>query len=1408
MSSSLGRNSLIMAAGTAASRVTGQVRTILLAAALGTTGIAANAYQAGSMIPQAVFALISGGIFNAVLVPQIVRTLQQKDAEERLNKLITLAIALLALVTVVMAAATPLLTMLYVAGTPEMLALTNAFTLWCMPQIFFYGLYTVIGQVLAAKDHFGAYAWSSVGANVISCAGFTAFILMFGRATEQPIDFWTGDKLLLTAGTWTIGVAFQALILFLPLTRCGIRYRPRWGIHGIGLRSMGSVAGWSVAIVVVDQLVNLLTTRITTSAPGAAHARLGLDMVEVAGNATYQNAFTLYMLPYSLIAVSVATALFPRISRAIADSRIDDARATLSQALRSIGVLMLFFTVAFIVMPVPIIIALLPSVSMHEASLIAAPLMMLGIGLPISSAYLIIQRTFYSFEDGKHPFLFMLLFNLFFIAFVFGASLIAAPTQWVMYVGAGSAVGHLLAFPFLIQPLRSRFGGRLDGHRILNAYAKAAIAAAVAAVLGLLAHGPVYALLGIWTSADVAEAGSRDAIAANHGHPAAQADAMSMNWLQAVGACVLLTIVITVAYVGVLWLLRSRELMMAVDMVAARLKARSGEPTTDVNAGADVNAAVSGTDGDGEEGPGRSDHTDGPDQPDLPNASGSGQTIPVPKPPKNRAQSTDIPLPPAPPQPFASTTPTARMTPKPSSVPSQYGVGMKPQLGDTIINRYTLVSPLRNTPGLQAWKANDRMLAQDCQVFVVTDRRAVAQVNDITSVLASMHDQRLTQVLQLHHSGDLPIVVTREDAGLSLSDYLRGPARKILSHAAIRSILGETTTIVRMLLSRGVVDHAISTDTVRISAAGVQLADIPVSMMLQDVSGRVDESMGAEERAVRQLAALLFSLLAGTPSSAHAEYDMSRLSDDIPGEFKLICRRGLGLHGAADAFTAPMSSLAEIDALLGTWSPLNQLMEHDIALPSIAGTPSIVLASIVPTPQNALMEIPAGMVNTNPLPPLSLTTPKYASALTSDDVVDVTPLTGDLFSAFDGQNRTDGNGAALPTVPLNVSSVRNSDGTMPTQVIPNAPGFSFPVSAPVADPVLKSDGEQAAAPVVSVAGNAGDAAEAAKNDIEATQALPTAVAPPTVPPPVSDPALEATQIIEPVGGAATPDPGATAAMPPVSVKTAVTRPDKIANAAVDADVADETLMIGLPTKIITVIVGVAVVLGAGFFAIRSLNNAATGNVGGDSSSQSDPWSQDNLDDVPFGDESSSNGDGDSSSNGDSSNSSGSSSSSGSSDNASKNSSSKDSSNTSSDKKKSDSSSTDSKKSTVVTKDKESKKVPDPKYENNTPLTISSQSFLSSPAGQSGFAYHLHFNESTKVYRMKITITTSGGKAYVRTGTSDDPTKGKQVAEFSFAEGGTTEVKFNSVVDTQDVMIWVPMDSLPNNQLYIQKVELF
>ncbi|WP_152973603.1 murein biosynthesis integral membrane protein MurJ [Bifidobacterium aesculapii] len=547
MSSNVGRNSLIMASGTMASRITGQIRTILLAACLGTTGIAANAYQTGAMIPQVLFTVISGGIFNAVLVPQIVRTLKEHDAQERLNKLITLAVALLLGVTLLMMLATPLLTMLYLDHSwgPAERALVNAFTLWCMPQIFFYGLYTVLGQILAAKDNFVTYAWSSVGANVISCAGFTLFLVLFGNASREPLTFWTTDRVALTAGAWTLGVAFQAVILFAPLMRLGIHYRPQWGVSGIGLKAMGPVAAWSVGVMGVQELANIVNARITNGAPFA-----GDDLYGIAGNGSYQNAFTLYILPYSLIAVSVATAIFPKISRAIAEHDLDGAREDLSGALRNVGVLMMYFTMAIVVMPVPITIALLPSVNVSEAKLIAGPMVALAIGLPLTSAYLLIQRTFYAFEDGRHPFLFQLQVCIIQVVFELGVMWLCQPRYWTAGVGLAMTVGYLLSFPSLVMMLRRRFAGSLDGARIISTYGKALVAAVVAGAAAWLLTDPMMTLLGASLRFD------------------------RLNWFQAFGFCAMTTVLTAVVYALMLALLRCEEFISILRSASARLTSR------------------------------------------------------------------------------------------------------------------------------------------------------------------------------------------------------------------------------------------------------------------------------------------------------------------------------------------------------------------------------------------------------------------------------------------------------------------------------------------------------------------------------------------------------------------------------------------------------------------------------------------------------------------------------------------------------------------------------------------------------------------------------------------------------------------------------------------------------------------
>ncbi|MDO4912964.1 MAG: lipid II flippase MurJ, partial [Bifidobacteriaceae bacterium] len=549
MSSTIRKNSLIMASGTAASRITGQIRTILLAAAIGTTGITANAYQAGSMIPQVIYTLVSGGIFNAVLVPQIVRILDKEDSKSRLNKLITFAVILLLAITSLMAVCTPIITRLYTNGGSEMMALTNAFTLWCMPQIFFYGLYTILGQILAAKNHFITYAWSSVGANIISIIGFGIFLLLFGNSTYQPVSFWTNDKILLIAGAWTLGVAFQALILFYPLKKIGFKYKPEFGISGFGLRSMGPVAAWSLGIVVINQIATIIITRIASNAPETAKQVWNIDPYSVAGNASYQNAFTIYILPYSLVAVSVATSVFPIMSKAIADHDLIKASTHLSESLRSVALIMTYFAIVCATIPVVIIKALLPSVSGNAIELIADPLVAFTIMLPIAGMYVLLQRTFYAFEDGKSPFLFEAAQTIVSIIAMLVGTQFIHPTYWVTYIAATYTVTHIVCFPFLFVQLRKHFKQDFNIFATVQTFAKIIIAAIVAIFIVLLAKQPVLHLLGSATTGSYS----------------------NIKWGHSILASIIISVLALIVYTLMLLVLRTPELIQIVDIASRKL---------------------------------------------------------------------------------------------------------------------------------------------------------------------------------------------------------------------------------------------------------------------------------------------------------------------------------------------------------------------------------------------------------------------------------------------------------------------------------------------------------------------------------------------------------------------------------------------------------------------------------------------------------------------------------------------------------------------------------------------------------------------------------------------------------------------------------------------------------------------
>ena len=478
---SLARSSALMASGTLVSRLLGFVRVALLVAAIGGTakGVGGQVFDVANKAPNNFYILIAGGVLNAVLVPQIVKAFKLPDGgKDFVDRLITLALLVMAGATVVLTLAAPFVVRIYAHFPADWMALTAAMAFWCLPQVFFYGLYTVLGQVLNAKSSFGPFMWAPALNNVVAIAGVLVFMVVVPDGERLSAAQWTPGMVALLAGTATLGVAVQALVLLWPLHRIGFRYRPRFRFRGMGLGSAGRVAGWTFAGVLVGQLAFLPTSQVMTSAGVALRAA----HVDGASGNSYTNAFLLFMLPHSLVAVSLVTALFTRLSRSAVGGDVGAVRRDFSSGARTVAAAGALATAAFLSLGPSIAGALFGG---HPIGLV---LVAMTVGLvPFSVTYLV-QRVFYAYEDARTPFVVQVV-----VAVVTtignGVCYFVLEPRWqVIGIGAfmslANVVGCVLGLTLLRRRLHALDGGGIDGFLLLRTLVRLGIIAVVATAAG------------------------------------------------------------------------------------------------------------------------------------------------------------------------------------------------------------------------------------------------------------------------------------------------------------------------------------------------------------------------------------------------------------------------------------------------------------------------------------------------------------------------------------------------------------------------------------------------------------------------------------------------------------------------------------------------------------------------------------------------------------------------------------------------------------------------------------------------------------------------------------------------------------------------------------------------------------
>lgn len=391
-----GRNVLIMASGTLVSRILGFVKAIVLAGTIGLVGSAsADAFANANALPANVYQLISSGLLNAVLLPQIVRAMKHEDGGKTyINRLVTLSMVILAVITTVFTIAAPFLAWYYgITLNSEQLGLVTAFAYWCVPQIFFYGMYSVVTEVLNAKEMFGPFAWAPVLNNVVAIAVIVSFGVVFGADATgaREISDWDPVMIAYLGGGTTAGVALQAIVLFSFMRKAGYKFRPDFHFRGTGLGHAAKLAGWSFGMLIITQTVGWVETLMVNRAFGAA-----------ASLAANQNAWMIFMLPHSLITVSVATSLFTGLSEKAAARDTRAIARDFGRGARSIIMFMVFSAVALMVISPAFARVFSPT----DRGLVALAAILCAalLGLVSFSLLFYIQRIFYAFEDTRAVF--------------------------------------------------------------------------------------------------------------------------------------------------------------------------------------------------------------------------------------------------------------------------------------------------------------------------------------------------------------------------------------------------------------------------------------------------------------------------------------------------------------------------------------------------------------------------------------------------------------------------------------------------------------------------------------------------------------------------------------------------------------------------------------------------------------------------------------------------------------------------------------------------------------------------------------------------------------------------------------------------------------------------------------------
>jgi peptidoglycan biosynthesis protein MviN/MurJ (putative lipid II flippase)/glycosyltransferase involved in cell wall biosynthesis len=298
---SLARDTGLITVLTLFSRFTGLARIAVVSAVLGAT-LLGDVYQGANMVPTLLFELIAGGAIQAVLVPLFVR--EADNGPERSHRAFGVVlgtfVAYAAVASALLAVLSPVISRLIAADSgasfDDRVRVGTLFLAVFAPQMIFYAIGAVSAAQLQAQRKFIAGAIAPAINNVVVIIVYLLFYWVAGDTPVLTQPMW--HLLLLAGGTTLAVVAFTSVPLVFLLRDQPIRVRYDRGDEVV--REVRSIGGWAFL-----QIVGTLAPTIAALVVGAR---------EEGAVAVFSYAYAVFLLPFSLFAAPVATAMLPRLA--------------------------------------------------------------------------------------------------------------------------------------------------------------------------------------------------------------------------------------------------------------------------------------------------------------------------------------------------------------------------------------------------------------------------------------------------------------------------------------------------------------------------------------------------------------------------------------------------------------------------------------------------------------------------------------------------------------------------------------------------------------------------------------------------------------------------------------------------------------------------------------------------------------------------------------------------------------------------------------------------------------------------------------------------------------------------------------------------------------------------------------